>query len=363
MTINFLNPSPWREVKNFFNQNLNLIGDQARFKGLIERPLIDIENQQIKSETSLSSRAIRYIRAHPLKTAFAVVCVAASCALLYAYCVKDTNPIQPENSESFFVFSSYTTDNPDRLNLSRKVAENHKWYCTAHGYDYQVFEENLAASSDPNQHALPYWSKIAGFKKLLSDPKLSRKKWFVWLDDDMVITNSKIKLEDLTKKIAEKIELVVTEDPFYSLNTGFMLLKNDDKSRSLIQELWNMRFEIINKSSGHSYANCPNQSCLHEQQALKDILEITNYWKPYVQIIPQRFLDGVGINTFLRGSHFDVVRNMFFNYDEDPAISRWNFGDFMAQCTGLATKGRLPDSKEIVNLREHCIDYLIAQVK
>lgn len=261
------------------------------------------------------------------------------------------------------VFSSFTTDNTQRLSLSEKVAAVHQEYCNKQGYEYLVFRENLARGT-PQGDALPYWSKIGGMLRLLNDPNHSHQQWFAWVDDDMVITNSNVKLTDLIKKIPKAISVVVTEDamsreiPSIPLNTGFILAKNDDNSRSLFKALWDMRFQLV-PGHDYTYGNCSNQSCLHEQQALTDLIGKNVGLASIVQIISQRFLDGIGLNTFARTNHFDIARNLYLDYTADPPSSRWTIGDFMAQCTGLATNAIISGHNEPVNLREICIDELI----
>lgn len=284
--------------------------------------------------------------------------------------LNEETTTQTGNADSKITFfTSYTRDNPDRLTLSREVAKVHQEYCEEKGYHHLLFERNLA--QDPSgKTVLPYWSKIAGLKEMLNAEHYAAKEWFVWLDDDMVITNHEIQMESLIEKLAPSDHIIVTEDavsqifPNIPLNTGFILVKNSDISRKIIDRLWNMRFDSI--TSNYSYADCPNQSCLHEQQALTDLLKKPGRIPNLVRVIEQRFLDGIGINTFSRSSHFDSVRQLVLHYN-DPDHSKWQPGDFMAQCTGLATEGKfyIPEKnlyeQENSNLRERCIHALIGK--
>lgn len=286
--------------------------------------------------------------------------------LPYSDWLREETTHQSGNPDSpIALFTSYTRDNPDRLGLSQQVAANHRSYCEQQQYHHLVFEKNLADG------ALPYWSKIAGLKGMAEAPKNSGKEWFAWLDDDMVITNRGLKMESLIERFTENDHIIVTEDALSSirddlpLNTGFILARNSRISRHILNAIWNKRFEAI--GSDTTYANCPTQSCFHEQQALTDLLKERPELNRFVRIIPQRFWDGIGINTFSRASHFDHIRKMALYYGEDPDYSKWRGGDFMAQCTGMATMGSLYNSKQetfelgIFNLRERCIQQLILQ--
>lgn len=275
--------------------------------------------------------------------------------------MNEKTTIEAGNPESPLVmFTSYNKESADRLDMSRSVAAVHRAYAEKYGIHQLTFERNLADG------ALPYWSKIAGLKAMVEAPEFRDKQWFAWLDDDMVITNDLISFDKLIDRVPADTHLLVTEDAMSQaweavpLNTGFILVRNSDESRRILRNLWDMRNTRLN-DLGHTYANCPAQSCLHEQQALTDLNRATGGLA--ATIIPQRFLDGVGINTFSRFSHYDIHRQMYLNYDGDPEYSKWKPGDFMAQCTGLATWGASdkPNTFKFVtgNLRKACIDELI----
>lgn len=237
---------------------------------------------------------------------------------------------------------------------------NQEAYCKSKGYLYEVYEQNLAKDS------LPYWTKIAGINRLLNGKNPSQ--WIVWLDDDAVITNGKIGFDKVIKNLCDKypnIDIFVTEDVPYAatkLNTGVLIVRNSDFSRNFFQELFNMRHTVVPRyaTEKYTYANCPGQSCLHEQEAMHNLLlDNPNYLK-HVKIIPQREPNGVGMNTFMRFNHLDDNRGgIHMTYGGDPESSLGKPEDFIVQCTGLSTKGRLTPESPQMNLREACIDHLI----
>ncbi|MDN3507229.1 MAG: hypothetical protein P0S96_08390 [Simkaniaceae bacterium] len=303
-----------------------------------------------ESKPSFFHRVKDKIRENP-KTSLAI---GVGISLIVATSLYYFTSAPPSN---ITVFTSFTTQ-PDRLALSEKVATTHQAYCDANGYEYLVYRENLA------KPALPYWSKVAGMNKLLNDSQFASRDWFVWLDDDMVMMNHRIRIEEIVNQFHE-YSVIVTEDiQLPNINTGVIFVKNDDVSRAIFQMLWDMRNKI--SKSGHPYTSCPNQICLHEQEALQDL--ISRIWdvRSFVKIIPQRgALDGlwdVGINTFQRFSHYDLNRDKMLFYD-DPLRIRGKIGDFATQCTGMATDGiKLVDNLP-GNFREMCIDDLISKIR
>lgn len=268
------------------------------------------------------------------------------------------------------IFTSYTTDNPERLSLSRKVANNHSEYCTKHGYDYKVYERNLADLGYFDT-SLPYWSKIAGINEILA--KRSGKElpsWIVWLDDDAIVLNESIKMDEFIHNHGgsdPNTHVIITSDVPHAgtkVNTGVLMVRNSEESKRFFNELFQMRHKKIYKNSGWTtYSQCPNQICLHEQEAMHDLLNQQPEYRKIVKIIPQTDENGIGVNTFERFNHIDDRRNMYLNYNGDPASSRCKPQDFICQCTGLATRGRRDWNDQPSNLREECIDGLLKKVK
>jgi hypothetical protein len=244
--------------------------------------------------------------------------------------------------------------------MSQIVTENHRKYCALHGYKYQVFEQNLAAPE-----ALPYWSKIGGIRRLLDSPE--KPEWIVWMDDDAIVTNPTIKLQDYIQTHGgsdPNTHVIVSEDSMSGqpwctdLNTGVLMVRNSDVSRSFFKALWDKRIEPV-RGESYTYGTCPNQRCLHEQQAMHDLLRSRPDFRQHVSIIPQRDGQDIGMNVFRRFSHYDYNRDMRLDYGADPSSTRYKEGDFIAQCTGLATAGSRYIGGPPKNLRLECVNELI----
>lgn len=281
-------------------------------------------------------------------------------------------PIEKSKNPSICLFTSYTSDNRQRLVLSERVSANQQEYSKVRGYKYLEYPENLAVEGSKKYE--PYWSKIAGLNRILNgqEPSLKEKPdWIVWLDDDAIISNHNIKFEDVIAHYGgnEETYFIVTEDAEsyknknIPLNSAVLIVKNNNWSRKFFKKVWEMKDKTIPGTS-HTYGDCKNQSCLHEQQAISELLRDRPARAKHVRIIPQKDQqNGWGINTFHRWPHHDLNRNNLNLAYEDPPRVLWHKGDFIGQCTGLSTYGYDQTSRSPRNLRLECVDQLIAETK
>jgi len=148
-------------------------------------------------------------------------------------------------------------DKPQRIEMSRRVAENQRGYSIEKGYTYFEYAENLAIEIDPITGERvtwePYWSKIAAINKILANKETSLEnpaEWIVWMDDDAVITNPTIRMEDVIHHYTSKkkdLNFFVTSDsmshifPDIPLNSAVLFIKNNEWSRVFFEEIWSMR--------------------------------------------------------------------------------------------------------------------------
>lgn len=264
--------------------------------------------------------------------------------------------------------------------MSEKVALNQKQYCEKHGYKYEVYRENLATEY-PGDPTLAYWSKIAGILKILDEGSgVGKPAWIVWLDDDALVLNGKIRMEDFIRDHGGRdpdTHIIITKDVPWAatkVNTGVLIVRNSSLSKKFFENLYKMRHVTI-PGQTNTYGTCANQSCLHEQAAMHDLLKAHANYLRFVNIIPQRDDRGLGINTFERFSHYDFTRPSSPGLDPEkyPAHLRYSDPyssvcdpqrDFICQCTGLATKGNRRDpTGPASNLRLECIDSLLSQAR
>ncbi len=275
------------------------------------------------------------------------------------------------------LLTAYTKDNPERVVLSKKVVANQKAYAEQKGYQYVEHDTNLAIEvlADGTEVTLePYWSKISAINQILNgvENQVGEKpEWIVWMDDDLVVTNANFRIEDILLQqgvLEGNTHVIVTQDsmshaiPEIPLNTAMIFVKNDSQSREFFKKLWNMhKTEIPNRS--YTYGDCPNQTCLHEQQALTDMVKNDPSLDGFVKIIPQRDpVSDVGVNLFHRWNHYDINRSLELSYGGDHPSTRFDKNDPKAafvQCTGLATNGVKEGEQVASNQRLKCIDELL----
>ena len=250
--------------------------------------------------------------------------------------------------------TGYTSDNSIRLKMSKKVVENQFVYANRQGYHYLEYKENLAVGYEP------YWSKIKIINDWLDKNKNdTANKWLVWLDDDMIIMDSSIKVEDLVNKYAGHGESIIVAkdaiswnngDPQTSINTGVLFVKNTQESRNFFQEVWKQKDKEFTYFEDYTIktttlGQCKDQKCLHEQAAMANLLEN----QEYISVINQRNQDNIGINSFIRERQYFSQRSgkpYYSDYNNDPLSSVASPGDFAAQCTGIPIQGKR-DTSEI----------------
>ena len=250
--------------------------------------------------------------------------------------------------------------------LSERVVANHAAFARKHGYAHWWHRGNLARGW------LPYWHKVAMLRAAFR--RFPDVRAFAWVDDDIVLTNHREDGDMIERALARSnASVIVTRDPGgrvgVALNTGVLIVRNDADGLSVLDEMWRRADE--EREDGLSLAHDPQSSgCLHEQQALQEMLASTAYWRARVAVLEQREEDpeadrlrgggaverparlleqhaGRGgysrggsarwnLNTFLRWSHFNAERAEEMRYDMDAAGSGWLLGDFPGHCSGLS---------------------------
>lgn len=215
---------------------------------------------------------------------------------------------------------------------AEQVIANHQQFAAAHGYRYWWHAGNMAAEEGVPQ---PYWTKIAMLRRQLRDtPHLET---LVWIDDDIVFTNGQVDMlqEALTR--TPHGDIIVTEDPIThitKLNTGIIIVRNTRRARDLLDELWRRASAV--RHDGVSLGGDSQIHCLHEQQALAEMME--DGW-PGIAVLAQRS-PAFNLNTFLRWSHYDAKRGQDLHFHDDKLETMWRDGDFIGHCSGLSAERR-----------------------
>jgi len=141
-------------------------------------------------------------------------------------------------------------------------SQNHLKYCLKHNYSYVVeYVDNIVLRG---MH--PTWVKVFALKKYLNN-----FDYCVWIDSDCVFAQNNIKIEDFVKN--SDIDLFIPKGDVSNgyvtteVSTGFMILKNCQWSKDLLNTLLNYS-EYFEPEKGY-----------HEQSALSQILKQNLYFE------------------------------------------------------------------------------------
>lgn len=224
--------------------------------------------------------------------------------------------------------------NRDPHGAHQSVIENHRAFAQRRGYQYWWHSGSMVEE----QGWQPYWSKIAQLRKRMR--RHPEEKAFVWIDDDIVITNHAVDMFQAALERYPNASVLVTEDAWVeasALNTGIIIVRNNERAHEIMEELWLLATEP--RQDGVSLAHASQRLCLHEQEALASLMHRTRCGSGGIEVLPQRgdeVVERFNLNTFLRWSHFDGSRDQLQIYDHDSSASQWRRGDFAGHCTGLS---------------------------
>lgn len=193
------------------------------------------------------------------------------------------------------ILTSYTDhirwDNYGKCDYGDYASLNHHEYANKHGYSY--IKEIVKDSDYTEWH--PTWIKIDIIKKylLLFD-------YVVWIDADAVFVNQHIKIEEF---ITENVDLVLpklevdrnTGNMWTHTTTGFMVWKNSEWSKNILNELWNnpnqYRFEFFHEQTRLDellfpiFTNEGGENILHKQiEDIENPIKLVN-----IRILPYSY--------------------------------------------------------------------------
>lgn len=129
--------------------------------------------------------------------------------------------------------------------------EINKKYCQKHGYDFYVQNKCL----DQTKH--PAWSKILLMQNLLNE----NSDYIFYIDADACFVNHNMKIQSF---INDKTITIANQNKNFNQprgeNSGVMLIKNNEISKSFFTDCWNI------------YEDCKN-SCVWDQEAIGRMLD------------------------------------------------------------------------------------------
>jgi len=251
-------------------------------------------------------------------------------------------------------------------------------------------------STEGAKQLQPHWLKIHLLRKfMMQEASASFMKYshLLWVDDDILFTSRVNLIDALYAKMDAESHLIIALDVGHTttdkppdlvqhevtncktmlpvqtgkawrqVNTGFMFFRNSPESRALLRLVWKQRFSDL--------GFCENQTCLHEQKALNNLLwesgellcdngsecnaagmrladgdklergqprlvsSVVKILEPYNYAEP-----ALNLNTVWRLTHTWEGQLLPKDYSVDPLSWRWHWGDNMAHLSGMTASCR-----------------------
>lgn len=210
------------------------------------------------------------------------------------------------------------SDRPQLSSITQKVL---KEYCNRHGYGLSVYMTTL----DNTRHIA--WSKV---KALLDVMAAHNADYYVWVDDDILITRPEIAITEFVEEFCfgalENKSIMVSADTLVLLNTGLIILK--PRAVTLLQLVWDMptvKSETLRESLHR--ANW-EQDCVIDYVLSKEKEGENDH---EVLIVPYKRLQ-----AFARTGY------------DDPKDAQWDPSVFSAHVTGMPLQGRLDCLRKVM---------------
>jgi hypothetical protein len=282
--------------------------------------------------------------------------------------VLEMFPHKPEREFTLAV-ANIPDGNGSDAQYEHLTLANHREYAARHGAKfYHETDGNLL--KDQCQHPITktmgncssYWMKIQAIRKWLSQPNTSGKEeWLCIADDDGLYGRMKMSPSQVVDDMQGSSDagILIVEEPQKSvsrINTGFIYVRKDDKSRNFVEQIWNERNTATdnpNHPTCFSHGACPTQvGSLHEQTGF----DLALYRNPKaltdgtVKIVPIRAADRpYGLNTVYRKGCFYRDQAKWtspvpINYEADDRATKTKCeseaGDYYFQAAGVPRVGR-----------------------
>ena len=295
--------------------------------------------------------------------------------------------IQEKKLRDITFGTTYVAGNKDRDSLSKLVSDNQQEYAQYWGLNGKAVTKSLLAKECTldgiSQDCVPYWNKIAVLRKWINEPSSGKEEWYMIADDDMPVTNMNINPYEAIDVLREgrDASIIIARDVVswtgghrdYSVNTGLLIVRKNQKSKDFLEKLWAKRNDPTSSRSSSvcpTLGTCKNQDVLHEQEAFARVLKddptllqgavkVVNYRNRYNE-------KELALNTFRRHGCFIRVQDGWgsskISYN-DPSDGAWKPGDWMGQTAGVPVSGmdcttESPKSFRIEYLR-HMLDKTI----
>jgi hypothetical protein len=216
----------------------------------------------------------------------------------------------------------------DFSNVAEQTLPNMRRYAQIHGYTFLDPDTSLLDLSRP-----PAWSKIKAVQSALNT---NQCRYVLWLDADVVITNSTIRLEQIiphpnpndinhnndNPKNITSMDLLVTSDRRFTANSGVWIISNSTWSRSFLDQWWNMR----------NYVRSKGLSLSGDNDAFGALIRQYQQPQHHVHMLPARcHLNsfGVFVPSYSPPSQFQ---------EHVGSTDFYHAGDFIAHASGIDQK-------------------------
>ena len=204
---------------------------------------------------------------------------------------------------------------------------NQQHYANKHNY-YWKDSSHLVDPERP-----PAWSKLKAVQALLQQPQQHNSHycdWVLWLDADVIIMNSNIRLQDLLPSDPE-IMLIATHDRKFTANSGVWLLRNSDWSRQFLDDWWNLK----------AWVRRPGLSLSGDNAAFGHLVDQVLQSEPRRIQLPARCnLNSFGVFLTPQQDQEIVVGGMSVLAQQDWYLSDkfYHKGDFIVHASGIDKK-------------------------
>lgn len=234
---------------------------------------------------------------------------------------------------------------------TKYTRENKILYCKKHNYDF-IDDESIYNKDKP----IP-WSKILQLQKYLK-----KYDYLVWIDADIYVMNSDVKLESFIEKY-KNFDIICGSD-WKMINTGVFFIKNSDFSNNFLQLIYDNVYDphsdtkdrYLNWEQG-SFINLWDRNEMECRAKIKvtNPIELNSYWFNY---FPGHFV-----------LHFAGVRGELLSYltrdycpDRMDIDTDKSYDDRMKWLAGPVREhldDKLKEEKEMerLGMLEHLIDY------
>ncbi len=203
----------------------------------------------------------------------------------------------------------------DRPVLNSLTHARLRAYCQLHGYHSCTVEQTLCAE----RHIA--WSKIPLLERLMqtNDPTFQHDL-YVWIDDDIYITDMECRFEDLLspysfEHILMSQDLPSTTDEIYAFNSGIIVARKTAWTLALWQRIWDVGTKVPSIQWTPTWEQMAMNMLWRNDQDVQDAF----------CLIPH----GVVQSYYRTG------------FSEDDSEHYWKTGDFAVHVTGMELEERV----------------------